>query len=327
MPNAMPKSRRAMILAALKRQSTEQHAALRAAAEKAPVPWDAELIKSVAFQVWPNDFKIYTVHPGFDLQKPIEAVATTREAFCRAVDDLLRIPEELAGADAVRFDHIEAAVQDITFSAAEKSAALVNHSTRLNKKVPIADYKTRIGMFVKDPQHNFIKCLRNSLHHSHIVHAMCQGTTHRDAPDSFTVILDKDEILHAVSTDPRDSWNSPAKQYIEAHGRTIDLLPLFENYRDRIDELHTWWQAEIEANAPPELTDFRGVKDMIKRVRKIQALKALLPNLIAKDVDPYAHWRDHLPSEQLEELETMPRNSAQQVNRLIDIADCGAWPL
>jgi hypothetical protein len=54
----------------------------------------------------------------------------------------------------------------------------------------------------------------------------------------------------------------------------------------------------------------------------------LLPNLITKDVDPYVHWQkvpslDFLTSGRLEELEAMPRNSAQQVDRLIDIVDAG----
>jgi hypothetical protein len=57
------------------------------------------------------------------------------------------------------------------------------------------------------------------------------------------------------------------------------------------------------------------------RVRRIQRLKVLLPNLSAKDVDPYAHWQNYLTSGELQELETMPRHSAQQVDRLIDIAD------
>ena len=39
------------------------------------------------------------------------------------------------------------------------------------------------------------------------------------------------------------------------------------------------------------------------------------------DVDPYEHWQNYLTSEELKELETMPRHSAQQIDRLIDIAD------
>ena len=145
MSEATPEALRAMLFAAVKRQSTERYNALLAAAQKAPVPWDAAIIKGIAFQVSPKDFEIYSVHPGFDLQERLEAVATARKDFHRSVDDLLRTRDELAEADAgrklhdkataARFDHIEAQAQKKMSSAAADAVTLAYYSKRLKRRV------------------------------------------------------------------------------------------------------------------------------------------------------------------------------------------------
>lgn len=288
-------------------------------AKNADLPWPKNLIKEIAFKVSPVDIEILQEHRGFILQERIDAVNKARQVFNRAVDDLLAIREQMAAADAAGRlsdrsvgDHLEAiniSAQKEMFAAASAAHSLVEHSRRLNKALHVEGYKERISYIAEDPQHNFMMCMRNNIHHFFVVDAGYQlitKWTDEGKKHSYSAIIHKHQLKRIESIN-RDKWNAAARQYIEKQDKTIDLLSLFQTYRHKINDIHMWWKEEIEKNAPEELIDFRNVTWLLERIRKIVLLKVILENLVTKNVNPYEYWAEYLTETELRELEKCRR--------------------
>ncbi len=102
----------------------------------------------------------------------------------------------------------------------------------------IPDYQEQINnRFVTDKVANFVKCLRQFCQHYRLPLIATQ----------LRIDVEQQEIESGVSLRKQDllqfsAWTRPAKDYLDNMPDQIELIAVFADYRDRINDFYRWFK-------------------------------------------------------------------------------------
>jgi hypothetical protein len=308
---------------------------VRAAIKAAPVPMPVQIVDNVA-RLNPEDAReVLRDHPGFMTWEKTRSYKASLGIFERAAEDLLRAIrsfEELS-RDATIFDRmredelkeLERSVQKELFATTNAAHSLVEHSTRrLQKSIEISDYDQHLAeCFRDDGLHDFVIGLRRIVHHVVMVRPGWQITQQANVADwQARFKLDRDELSLVVQAEA-DTMNAAGRRFLAKAGPSIDLQLLFEEYRRRAREFHSWFSRVIEAQP---LEDMRDYERCLKENRKNTTRtfwKAMLGNWMNwdKPPNPYEYLHRYLNAEQLTIVRALPERSDEQIDKIIEFID------
>ena len=296
------------------------------------VPMPDEIVEALC-QI--NIVDAHTVlrdHPGYALREKKQSYLLSLKVFERSVQDLLcaiQEFEELSRDGSIfnrthdaELDEIELGIQKDLFAAANAAHALVDHSTRqFQKTIKVSDFdQRRKECFGNDGLHEFVIGLRTILHHVRMVRTGWELRQRRsDGGHEASFMLDKVELLLAFG----DKVSAPIKQYLASAPERIDLRQVFDEYRRRAREFHSWFSAEIQRCAPESLTDFERCQREVKNSAIRMTWKAILGNWLnwPTHPNPYKHLKKYLTPDQMVEVYKLPMRSPEQVDKVVEYID------
>jgi hypothetical protein len=254
--------------------------------------------------------------------------------FERSIEDLLAIIRQFenSAADGGIFDRasenelkrFEESVQKELFATTNAAQALVEHSTRrLQKSINIPGYGQRLAeCFGDDGLHECVIGLRKIIHHINMVQSGWQITRQADTPKwHATFKLNTDELmLHAKS----GNMKSEGRRFIANAPHVIDLKLLFEEYRRRVREFHSWFTKAIDARPLADIQDYERCLRQSRNNATRMLWKAMLGNWLmnwSKPPNPYEYLNRYLNSDQLRAVHALPAKSKEQVDKIIEFID------
>jgi hypothetical protein len=272
-----------------------------------------------------NDFReVIRAHPGYDIDRPIQSLRTMLKVFRDSYADLQ--------ADIRRFDEssrprarrdrtrradqglIADSVRKNVFAVSAAAAALVAHGRRAKKLVGEEEFTVECARAFDQAQHKFITELRNELSHV-FFHEVGWKVTYSAGLSDSTFEFSTGQLLR------EGKFTATARSYIQRSGEKIRIPELFADYAARVEAFYDWLNRRIEAQLPPELADYRRCA----RAQKVWSgrvwYRVWLDNLVRRGADPYEHLGNYIGLERLEEINRLPKRSAEQVNRIIEMVD------
>lgn len=227
------------------------------------------------------------------------------------------------GKDALEV--IERRIQKELFATAGAAASLVDHCRRVTDIVDFPERDAKLAEhFGSDGLHNFIKKLRNILHHVHLVEAgwnvhygFGDGSKHA----SFRI--NKEALLRVVADNYKGGQRAELEAFIKLWPEDIVLKGLFMEYRRRLLQFYEWFDAQLASESLVELRDY----DRIMLEKRKQSIRNTWNFLLAfglqtkAPIDPHNHLQNHLPPEAIAEVNKLPKNSREQADLIIKIVD------
>jgi hypothetical protein len=104
----------------------------------------------------------------------------------------------------------------------------------------------------------------------------------------------------------------------------LDIMRGHPGYRDRMVRFHNWMTHELESDALVALRDYDALRKRKKHVDQRMFWNGLLGNWLINwkvPPNPHGHLDKYLTPEQLADVYSFPRNSKEQVDRVIHYMD------
>lgn len=270
--------------------------------------------------------EVLSHHPGHATDRKINSLFSMLTVFNRAHKDL---NAQLDAFHAFSSDHnfsnrpqdhelqqIVVAVRKELMAFSFAAAALVALSRRLRKSIDIVDFDARCSASFDDLEHGFITELRNVFGHQTFPDVGWQIQYARDQDRKTDFALATQELLNY------EEINASAREFAEQAGVNILVRPLVASYASKVTQFYAWLKETVETNLPQAVFDYRRCVKA-RRVNGIRMwYRILLPQLLAKNVDPYEHLEHYLLPEELEHARELPHRSREQVDFIISAVDC-----
>jgi hypothetical protein len=319
------------------READERERIRRAvAASEAPLPED--LAAAVVRYFVTDMHDIMRGHPGYPLVERRNSYRTSLAIMEQCLQDLLaavdRFESYALSDEFITLDRrdrtgvFEREIQKELFAAANAAVSLVDHARRFVKLHPLPDYEAkRLEAFGSDGLHEFVTGLRVLLHHLHIVDAgwnihqsISKGT------NSATFVLEK-AVLQRLLATYRGSFLAAQyrsmRSYVDAQNK-VDLRTIFLDYRARMARFHGWMAQQLKSDTLVALRDYDALMKRKQNVDRCMFWNAMLGNWLRnwkEPPDPHKHLAKYLTPEQLADVYSFPRNSKEQVDRVIQYMD------
>lgn len=276
-------------------------------------------------------------HPAYKLAQRCASYRTSLSIMELSHRDLMAAIDDFAvkatdddndllgplGKDALEV--IERRIQKELFATTGAAASLVDHCRRVTDIIDFPERDAKLAeYFGSDGLHNFIKKLRNILHHVHSVEA--GWNVHyefRDGSKHASFRINKATLLRVVADNYKGGERIALEAFINLWPEDIVLKGLFMEYRRRLLQFYEWFDAQLASESLVELRDYERIM-LEKRKQSIRNTWNLLLafGLQTKvPVDPHKHLPNHLPPEAIEEVNKLPRNSREQADLIIKIVD------
>lgn len=273
----------------------------------------------------PDARTILVHHPGYEDEELISSVWRMRDVFRRSCRDLQNLLDGFdqfcKSEESVRpsaddvLKNTQLDVQKELFCLSCASKAIVDFSRKVPAKIHLPEYKDKIKRdFIGDPQHNFVMKLRNNLNHGLFFPAEWVIVDNYRTRNTSSHFIISTRLLLLYGKD----FNDYAKRYISMSRDGIDVRDLFSSYTRRVEDLYDLLQTEIDKHVSLQVVDYRRCALAIRRHVALCELNAILHQLGA---NPYESLKRFLTTKELEEVMSMPSNSAGQVDRVITFLD------
>jgi hypothetical protein len=119
----------------------------------------------------------------------------------------------------------------------------------------------------------------------------------------------------------RDGDFKEAKPYLQGQQAPIDVRDLFETYGTSVQNFYAWLMPELEVQLPPEVKDYRRCIRARRALLARSWYRILLTQMVTPETDLYGHLQRYLTPEELQEINTLPHSSKEQVDRIIEMVD------
>lgn len=307
---------------------------IRVSETDAPLPAD---MKEELFAVFEPDMRdLLRDHKGYRIAVKRDSYRASLAIFrrsCRALLALLEGFEAEALASGTklfgplgeeRLREIELEVQKELFTFANTALSLVEHGRRAQREAGLPDYsEKRVECFGTDGLHEFVTSLRVLVYHARMVEAFWNLTTDRGGDRTAAFVFEKSALLQIMAETPK-ARSRACTAYIEAQTRLIDLKALVRDYVARADAFNDWLMAGLSSDEIVALFDYDAIL-ATKAARNHKTMySALLVNALRDGhhpPNPHDHLHRFLTPEQLVEVNSLPRNSPEQVERVIQFVD------
>jgi len=290
-------------------------------------PWD----ESVLEKSWWITFSgtreyVNTKHQGALLYRSLESVCFSLAIFLDAVEDLIS-SINMFKANSIRpsfwhrpnrafVDRLEIRIQRGISSSSSCAMALVDHTRNFSTNYPVLNYDDKIKTsFSTNPEHRFVRGLRNYIAHVHITKANWQ-ITHSGKGRMVRFILSPAELVKW------DEWHPEAKAYIKQKTEVIDVEELFDSYSTKVRRFHIWFNSRVMDTFSDDITDYLRCKRFLDKLSIANEWRLLLiPASQRDDFDPYIHLGKYLSKQEREDVFSLPYRSKAQVDRIISLID------
>jgi hypothetical protein len=208
----------------------------------------------------------------------------------------------------------ERRVKKFIFTSTSAAMALVDHARKFNGTYPCPDFdKERAERFGDSGIHEFIQKLRNYISHWRLAEANWE-ITWAEKSRNVKFILISEELLCW------DGWTVPARKFIEASGKCIDIYKLFSTYNNIACKLYQWHKAKMLASWQETLIPYFKYKKCLNQIKEHTSWNLLLSHA-PKEKDPYEFLGKYLTNDQITEVFSFEYKTAEQITRLIEILD------
>lgn len=324
------------LLAAQRKREAASREAIRQTIAATSPPLPEKLVQSFLHLFDGHVREMMRSHAGFDLSERRASYLTSLGIFERSIDDLIAAIDDfsayaLAG-DAVIFerhnekklrDH-ESRIQKELFAATNAALALVEHSRHIGEISKRADHEARRKeIFGGDGLHSFVQALRVLLFHVHMVEAGYNLTTsYSENKKTATFALSKETLLR-ILPGANITQREIVMSYVNSCAKSIDLKPLFLEYQTRVRKFHEWFQGELKNEAFVALRDYDCIMHEKDNFNQRSFWKLMLNTWKGWPTapNPHMHLHKYLTPEQLDVVNALPRNSHEQVDRIIGYVD------
>ena len=340
----MPSERLKELCRLQKQREETRLEAIRQAVTNSEAPLSPD-ISAVLIRLNDKCFRdILRSHRGFALAERRDSYETSLAIMEQCLQDLLTVICAFENAATTEntslfkqsqnseLNRFERQVQKELFATANAAASLVDHSRRVIKCNPFPNYeKMRLECFGIDGIHDFVIALRVLLHHLQVIDAGWNVSSNfSEGTQTATFKINKDALLSAIANSPERFNRKKAKDaalfaFIDASPDSVDLQALFCDYRARVAKFHGWLKKELLSEGLVALRDYDNL--IRSKVNSDQLLfwKAMLGNWLkwGSPPDPHKHLPRFLSTSQLDLVNTLPRNSKEQVDLVIQFMDSG----
>ena len=290
-------------------------------------PLDKEGLEAVAM-LGPGEANYFLRHhPGHELEQALSSLWNMLDVFrcaCKGIQRENTKFAALAGKDEFSHREMQAEVDAIQneirkeiFAASGAAFSIVGLSYKVFPKVEVPGYRERVEReFAKSGDHHFIKCLRNEMSHSWFPPANWKVFKSIQEGQSVSFEFDCSQLLRY------GEFNRTAQEYILASGSGIDVVCLFESYSQKVESLYSWLSKAIDDYLPESIHEYRKCVKAQKAYSSRCLWRVLIEQVgIPNKVDPYEHLDRYLTKVELGEVLALPRQSKQQVDRIIQLVD------
>lgn len=320
-----------------KAREAERREQIRLAVASTTAPLPAALVDALISLHDGYMREIMRVHAGFELSEKRDSYRASLATMELSLGDLIAAIDGFAAQalaeNTALFTRpqeqnlltIKNRIQKELFATANAAVSLVEHSRRIQKVIDLPEHADQLKKcFGDDGLHDFVIALRVLLHHLHIVGAGWQ--LRRSATEKrATFTLSKATLVRIVEQ-RKKSLTRPESvlRYLTVQVDSIDLKPVFEEYRRRVAAFHAWFSDQLAAESLVELRDYARI--MRDKTNYDQRLfwKAMLGNWLKNwkvPPDPHHHLHRYLTEDQMRDAYALPRNSKAQVDFIIGIVD------
>jgi len=290
--------------------------------EVANVPVPAAVLEELC-QLNPKDFSsVMRFHPGHDTEEKLKSLWAVLETFRTSCADLNAAIERFASHEPTRAaggdrEHarLVAVLRKEVFAASAGAAALVDHARGVREHIPIPNFELKRRTVFDAGQHEFIIGIRNSLAHSCLVSPEYRISWGADRKKKTSFHFRRSELIN------NGRFTARARAHIEAGRDDIDVGKLFAEYASRVEAFYGWFGQTIEEHLLAEVADYRRCLQYQHRVVSRMFYRVALNTWISWRVDPYPHLPEYLEPDQLQEVNRLQFRSAEQVHRIIQLAD------
>ena len=337
---AMPPNLTMQQVNAIMRVQREREAAdregIRQVIAATPPPLPPELVQRFLHLFDGHVREMMRSHAGFDLSERRASYLTSLEIFERSVGDLISAIDDFSAyaiADGAsifgrhnepRLRNYEGRIQKELFAATNAALALVEHSRRIDEISKRPDHEERRkSAFGNDGLHSFVQALRVLLFHVHMVEAGYNLTTsYSENKKTATFALSKETLLR-ILPDAKITQREEVMRYVNSAAASIDLKPVFGEYFARVQKFHSWFQSELEGEGLAALRDYDRIMREKDNYNQRSWWKLMLNTWKGwkSPPNPHAHLHKYLTPDQITEVNALPRNSREQVDRIISYVD------
>ncbi|BCS86826.1 hypothetical protein [Pseudodesulfovibrio sediminis] len=266
-------------------------------------------------------------HPGHELEQALSSFWNMLDVFQCACKGIQRENAKFAALAKkgefshremqIEIDNIQNDIRKEIFAASGAAFSIVKLSYRVFSKVEVPGYRERIkNEFAEAGDNQFIKCLRNEMSHSWFPPVGWKVFQSIQEGQSVAFEFDCSQLLRY------GDFNRIAKEFILASGSGIDVVCLFESYAQKVESLYSWLANVIDDYLPESVHEYRKCVKVQKAYSSRCLWRVLIEQVgIPKKVDPYEHLDRHLTKAELGEVLALPRQSKQQVDRIIQFVD------
>ncbi len=291
-----------------------------------PLPWSNELIKREYFKSFTFVREAINEHPGCAVHRWISSLEKSFGIFKTSAQDLFNAIEkfkqeadagELFGRpERKKFDELVLKVEKELYTAASAAKALVDLSQIIREECNIAaQYGNNLAETFQTNEHIFIVNLRDYTNHGKIAPVKWNRKWTREQPVRTEFRLEAAKLLESKR------WTSPAREYIKAHPNGIDIRSLFEGYAIRTGAFQAWFRDIIAKSREEALREYRRYINFVNAIDSLSVWRQMMHQVLAGGLDPYLYLDRYLTANEMQEVLRLPRHSAKQVDRIIEILD------
>jgi hypothetical protein len=292
-----------------------------------PPPWLTEDIEFVYLRNLKHLQECLAEHPGRPYNEKLESIKAVQRMFNKTAQSFIAIIEQF---------HIEAhskhlfrrtrnkdrwalqeEVQEHLYVFMACAITLADQTRTLSKSLTLPGYdEQKDAAFAKNPLHRFIQELRVDVMHI-TFHQPSMHLTVGNSENRTTSFL-----IHSHQLPRAKEYNGEAKQYLVQNPKGVDLVELVLSYSDQVNKFHEWLRSVIETEVGALISDYTRTDRIIRAVGSRTWWRILLSQVvIAGKRDPYLYLNQHLSNAELDEIQSLPHASQQQVDRIIELVD------
>lgn len=254
------------------REAMEREKLRRAVAETS-VPLPSTLLARLLHLFQLQALEILQSHAGFDFATRRNSYEASIAVLDLSLWDLLsaisRFEQEVLNENPKvltvpyegTLEAFERRIQKELLATTSAIVSVVDHSRWLRGLMSISDYDNRVrSCFGTDGLHEFVVGLGVLLHHFKMLGA--EGHIRREAITGIhraRVALDNLVVQFAIdrySAGFGEAQRAQILNFLSSAPRFIDLRTVFEDYRKRTRDFHSWFTEQIAFGDYPELRDY-----------------------------------------------------------------------
>ena len=283
----------------------------------APVP--DEVMAEVAWG-WADLLKH---HPGFSIEEKVRALSAMVNVFNETHTDLVAQLDRFHdfcssahfGSKTGREEllAIETAVDKELMAFSMAAMSLVDHVRSVRAAIEVADLDLTRGSIFDHEEHSFITDLRNMISHGHFPDVSWYLQWGEKRVSDFA--LTSERLLQT-----KDVGNN-ARRFITRFGERVQIRAVVASYSSRVRQFYAWYLPALEANATPELMDYRRCRKICRQASSRAWHRVMVAHAIQWKVDPYVHLDKYLTPDEAEAALRLPMRSKEQVDCIIAAAD------